>query len=147
MKTSELPVIVSHVFQKSLEDVWHAITQVSQMREWYFNNIPDFKAKQGFKTQFNVKAPSRDFLHNWEVMQVIPFRKLVYKWHFEGLDGESFSMFELEEKNGHTMLTLTCEVTQDFDDTIPEFKRESCIGGWNYFIKESLPSFFLKHDS
>jgi len=36
------------------------------------------------------------------------------------------------------MLTLTTQITEDFDDSIPEFKRESCIGGWNYFLKERL---------
>jgi len=36
---------------------------------------------------------------------------------------------------------LTCEVVEDFDDNIEEFKRESGIEGWNYFIKNRLKEF------
>ena len=147
MKTSEPPIIVSHTFSNPLKDVWNAITQVNQMREWYFDNIPEFKAEVGFKTQFNVKAPSRDFLHVWEVIEVVSYEKLTYKWNFEGLPGASYSIFELEAKNAKTKLTLTTEIIEDFDDTIPEFRRESCLSGWNYFIKERLPNYFLKFDS
>jgi len=63
MKTSEPPVIVSQNFSQSLETVWNAITDVALMRQWFFDNIPDFKAEVGFQTKFNVKALSRDFLH------------------------------------------------------------------------------------
>ena len=98
MKTTEPPVIVEHTFNKSLTDVWNAITKVDLMHQWYFDNIPDFKPEVGFKTQFNVKAPSQDFLHIWEVTEVIPQSKLTYKWQFKGIKGESYSIFELEEK-------------------------------------------------
>jgi len=50
-------------------------------------------------------------------------------------------IFELTGIGNKTKLTVTNIVTQDFDDSIPEFKRESCIGGWNYFIKERLVQF------
>ena len=35
-------------------------------------------------------------------------------------------------------------VEQCFDNFIPEFKRESGIGGWNYFISERLSAFINK---
>jgi hypothetical protein len=111
------------------------------MRLWYFDNIPDFKAEVGFKTQFNVKAPSRDFIHIWEVTEVLHHKKLAYKRQFEGLQGESYSTFTLDEKEHITKLTLIAKATQDFDATIPEFKRESCQGGWNYFINQQLNTF------
>ncbi|WP_298514236.1 SRPBCC domain-containing protein [uncultured Kordia sp.] len=141
MKTSEPSVIVSQNFTQSVESVWKAITDVSQMRQWFFDNIPDFKAEVGFQTQFNVKAPSRDFMHLWTVTEVIPQQKLVYNWKYEDLAGDSFVTFELEEIHNETKLTLTTTVIADFPDEIPEFAHESCVAGWTYFIKQQLVAF------
>ncbi|EDP97910.1 SRPBCC domain-containing protein [Kordia algicida OT-1] len=141
MKTSEPPVIVSQNFTQSVETVWNAITEVSQMRQWFFDTIPDFKAEVGFQTQFNVKAPSRDFMHLWEITEVIPQQKIVFNWKYENYVGDSFVTFQLLPQNGETQLTLTTKVIEDFSDEIPEFKRESCVAGWNYFIKQQLFEF------
>jgi uncharacterized protein YndB with AHSA1/START domain len=141
MKTTEPPVIVEQIFDTSITSVWNAITKRDEMIQWYFDNIPSFKPEVGFKTQFNVKAPSRDFMHLWQITEVIPVKRLVYSWNFEGLDGKSFSIFDLEEIGTQTKLTLTTKVEEDFDDAIPEFTRESCVGGWNYFIKERLKDY------
>lgn len=141
MKTTEPPVIVTKIFDKPINDVWNAITIKEEMIQWFFDNIPDFKAQVGFKTQFNVQAPSRDFMHLWEVTEVIPQKKLVTNWKYEGLDGNSFVTMELEDLGMQTKFTLTTKVMEDFDDSIPEFKRESCVGGWNYFINERLVTY------
>jgi len=141
MKTTEPPVIVTKIFDKPINDVWNAITIKEEMIQWFFDNIPDFKAQVGFKTQFNVQAPSRDFMHLWEVTEVIPQKKLVTNWKYEGLDGNSFVTMELEDLGMQTKFTLTTKVMEDFDDSIPEFKRESCVGGWNYFINERLATY------
>jgi uncharacterized protein YndB with AHSA1/START domain len=138
MKTSEPPVIAEQLFKASKEDVWEAITTLDRMKKWYFDNLPDFRAEVGFTTQFNVKAPSRDFLHIWKVTEVIPQKKITYNWTFKDCDGSGDTCFQLFEKDNKTLLRLTNVVIEDFDDTIPEFRRESCQAGWNYFIKESL---------
>lgn len=56
MKTTEQPVVVSKIFDKSIEDVWNAITVKEEMLKWFFDNIREFKPEIGFKTQFNVQA-------------------------------------------------------------------------------------------
>ena len=141
MKITDSPVIVEQLFKKPVNLVWKAITELDQMRLWYFDNIPYFKAEIGFTTQFNVKAPSRDFLHIWEVTEVIPQKKITYNWTFKDCDGSGDVTFELFEQNSQTLLRLTNIVIEDFDDAIPEFRRESCLAGWNYFIKDRLVSF------
>jgi hypothetical protein len=40
-----------------------------------------------------------------------------------------------------TKLRLTAQVLEDFPEDIPEFKRESGVEGWTYFIKKSLKEF------
>lgn len=141
MKTTEAPVIVEQTFNQPLDVVWEAITKHDQMVQWYFDNIPDFKAEVGFTTQFNVKAPSRDFLHIWKVTKVIPQQNITYNWTFKDCSGSADTIFQLFEENNNTLLQLTNVVIEDFDDSIPEFKRESCQAGWDYFIKERLYNF------
>ena len=39
------PIIVEQSFNVSIKTVWNAITEIDQMRQWFFNNIEDFKDK------------------------------------------------------------------------------------------------------
>jgi len=141
MKVTEPPVVVEEHFDLPIEVVWKAISDHSEMVQWYFDNIPDFKPNVGFKTQFNVKAPSRDFLHIWEITEVVPFEKLVYNWTYEELEGSADVYFELSNQGESTKLRVTSKVISDFHDDIPEFKRESCLAGWQYFIGERLKTY------
>ncbi len=141
MKINEEPVVVEQGFDRSASDVWNAITNIDEMRKWYFENIPDFKAEVGFCTQFSVESGDRSFLHLWEVTEVIPQRKVVYDWKYEGLDGDALAIFEVSGDDQSARLTLTLRVLEDFPDDIPEFSRESCIGGWDYFIKDRLKTY------
>lgn len=113
------------------------------MKQWFFENIPSFKAEVGFKTAFNVQAPSRDFLHQWEIIEVIPYKKIVYSWKYENISGEGIVTFELIEENNQTKLILTNEGLENFPQQYPEFARESCIEGWNYFIKQRLKEYLI----
>ena len=141
MKVTDPPIVVEQIFDKSLNNIWKAITELDQMKKWFFDNIPDFKPEVGFKTQFNVQVPSRDFMHLWEIVEVVSGRKIVYNWSYKDLKGVGLVIFELFQEDNKTRLKLTNTIIDDFDDSIPEFRRESCIGGWNYFIKESLVQF------
>ena len=142
MKTTDKPVTAEQLLNATKAEVWKAITELDQMKLWYFDNIPTFKAEVGFTTRFNVKAPSRDFLHIWKVTEVIPQQKITYNWTFKDCKGSADTSFELFEQDNKTLLRLTNNVIEDFDDTIPEFKRESCQAGWNYFINDRLKTFF-----
>ena len=51
MEKGDPPIIVEHSFDASAETVWRAITDVDQMRQWYFENIPDFRAEVGFRDE------------------------------------------------------------------------------------------------
>lgn len=135
------PIIVEQIFNQKIETVWNAITQLDYMKQWFFENIPNFKAEIGFETQFNVKAPSRDFLHQWKIIEVIPNKKIVYNWKYENISGEGKVTFELFEENNQTKLVLTNVGLESFPKEIPEFTRESCIAGWNYFIKQRLTEY------
>ena len=144
MKPINEPIIVEEIINAPIKTVWNAITQVVLMRQWFFDNIPDFKAEVGFKTQFNVQSESRNFLHLWTVTEVKFLKKIVCNWKYEDYEGDSFVHFELIEEKNSTIIRVKSIVTENFTDDIPEFKPESCRAGWNYFIKQNLKNYLEK---
>ncbi len=145
MKAGENPLVVEQSINVGVNNVWNALTEVEQMRKWYFENIPGFKAEPGFQTEFNVQSAERNFLHKWKVTEVEPIKMINYSWEFENYPGKSSSKFELFEKNSFTDLKLTVEVHEDFPGDVPEFTWESCKAGWEYFLGR-LKDFCEKQD-
>ena len=142
MKMGDPPINVEQVFTVPPEKVWSAITEIDQMRQWFFDNIPEFKAEIGFETRFTVNSGKSDFVHLWKITEVIPLKRITYNWKYEDYLGDSFVNFALSEHHkGQTTLTLTVEIVEDFPQDIPEFKRESGVAGWNYFIAERLRAY------
>ena len=145
MKKNDEPIIVEQTFNTSIDTLWKSITEIDQMRQWYFENIPSFKPEVGFETQFNVHSHDRTFLHMWSVTEVVPMKKLTYNWKYENYPGDSFVVFELFKENNMTKLRLTHQVQESFPEDIPEFSRESCVEGWTFFIRKSLKEFLEKN--
>ena len=144
MKASEKPIIVEEKFDEDVDTVWAALTEPEQMRKWFFDNIPDFKPEVGFMVEFDVDAGERHFLHQWKVLRAVPKKLIEVNWRYEGYAGNAIVSFGLEQLGSQTKLTLTNTVTEDFTEGIPEFERESCIGGWRYFIQQRLKE-YLEH--
>ena len=141
MKTSQPPIIVSQAYQATSLEIWNAVTQPQQMRKWYFEQMEDFKAEEGFKTQFTIQHNNRSFTHCWEIAEVIPHKKLSYSWKYNEYLGMAIVTFDILTTEKGSTLTLTNTVLEDFPDHIPEFTRESCLGGWQYFIQQELKKY------
>ena len=144
MKQCDPQIIIKQTFNRSVKDVWKAISDVKQMRLWFFDNIPDFKAQVGFETRFNIKSGDRNFLHLWKIIEVEPLKKIVYNWKYDGYSGDSFVVFELVGQGNKTDLRLTHQVVEDFPRDIPEFSVESCKAGWTFFINQNLKRYLEK---
>lgn len=138
------PIIIEQTFNSSLENVWDAISVLEKMKKWFFNNIASFEPKVGFETRFVVQVEDRIFPHLWKLTEVIPKKKITYDWRYEGYPGISIVVFELFEEADKTTLRLTSTLVESFPDNIPEFKRESGVEGWTYFIKKSLKEYLEK---
>jgi uncharacterized protein YndB with AHSA1/START domain len=141
MKKNEKPIIIEETFERGLQYVWNAITDVDQMRKWFFENIPDFKPVVGFEVEFNIDAGERTFLHLWKITRVVPLKLIEYNWRYGGYPGDSYVTFLIERENDLTKLKLTHVVSKDFPDEVPEFTRDSCISGWKYFINQRLKQY------
>jgi len=141
MLKSEPPIVVEQPLSASVEVIWAALTEPDQMRQWFFEVMPDFKAEVGFETKFDLSNEGRDFPHIWKVVEVVPNEKLVVNWTFGGYEGSSNVHFEIVPAEEANVVRLTTEVLEDFLQDIPEFKRESGVGGWEYFINGQLKTF------
>jgi len=141
MKTTEAPVVVEQTFHCTPEKVWNALTRLDEMILWFFPNIPAFDAVVGFETQFTVESGERTFPHLWKILEIVPRQRMVQEWQYPGYDGLAHIIFELQPMHTETKVTVTAKVLKDFPDDIPEFKRESCVGGWEYFIQQQLKNY------
>lgn len=144
MKAGDRAIVVEQSFDTSRENLWQAITDVDLMRQWFFDNIPEFNPEVGFKTRFAVQSGERDFVHLWEITEAIPLRRTTCDWRYEGYPGAMRVAFELFEDGQLTRLRVTVTVLEDFPGDIPEFRRENCLGGWEHFINGRLREFLAR---
>lgn len=141
MQKGDAAIVVEQSFNVPADILWKAITDVNQMRQWFFDNIPDFRPEAGFKTQFLIENEGREFLHKWEITEVVPGRLITYSWRYQQYPGHGAVTFEISGKGDVSTLKLTNVVLESFPSDIPEFTTESCRGGWEYFIQNRLKEF------
>lgn len=144
MKKSDPSIIVEQSFNTSIDDAWGALTDPDRMRQWFFGNIPDFRPEVGFETTFEVQNEGRVFPHRWKVTAVVPGQSITYTWKYDNYAGDGAVTFELFEERNSVKLRLTLNIYEDFQEDIPEFTRESCIGGWDYFLGQRLKAYLEK---
>lgn len=135
-------VIVEQVYDVPTAKVWQALTDVKQMRHWYFD-LEDFKAEVGFRFQFLAGTDDKKWLHVCEVTAVEPGRKLTYSWRYDGYEGISYVSFELIPVPEGTKLLLTHTDLDTFPQ-IPEFAAANFVEGWTYFAGKALKEFLAK---
>lgn len=138
-------VVIERVFNASVETVWKAITDIDQMRQWYFPQLADFKPQSAFETQFNVHHEGKDYLHIWKVKEVIPLTKISVEWKYGGYPGNSLVTFNLFAQGNKTKLILTHERIETFmPEKYPELARENFLAGWTQFMDKGLKEFLGK---
>jgi len=132
-------LVIERIFEVPVDRVWQALTDVNQMREWYFD-LPEFKAEPGFEFQFMVEHEGNTYDHRCKVTEVIPEKKLAYTWRYEGQPGNSLVTFELFPRGNRTRLKLTHEGLDSFPK-LPAYARENFLRGWTEIIGSSLKEF------
>jgi uncharacterized protein YndB with AHSA1/START domain len=132
---------VEELINGCVDEVWAAITKPEEMKMWYFDNIPDFKPEVDFETRFEMKSNDKTFTATWSVIEVIPKKKIKYNWSYDEYEGLGAVTFKLSPQGEKTLITVTNEGLETFPQNIPEFTRESCLAGWEFFINTSLPKY------
>ncbi len=132
-------VIVERTFNAPVERVWKALTDVEEMRCWYFD-LKEFEPEVGFEFEFTVEHEGVKYCHLCKITEVIPQKKLAYTWRYKGHEGDSLVAFELFADGEKTRLKLTHEGLETFPKT-PSFARKRFIQGWTQIIGSSLKEF------
>lgn len=131
-----LPLVIERAFNAPVAQVWKAITDADEMRNWYFD-LKEFKPQLGFEFQFVVEHESKVYDHRCRITELIPHKKLAYTWRYEGQPGESLVTMELFQEGGGTRLKLTHEGLETFPKH-PAYDRGSFSKGWTEIIGTSL---------
>ena len=123
---NETPLVIERTFNAPAEKIWKAITDLSQMKQWYFPQLEQFKPEKDFETQFNVHHEGKDFLHIWKIKEVVPMKKISVEWKYGGYPGNSLVSFELFPQGNKTKLKLTHEGIETFIPAEhPELAKEN----------------------
>jgi uncharacterized protein YndB with AHSA1/START domain len=134
------PFIIERTFNAPVERVWKAITDINDMRQWYFD-IPAFKPEPGFEFRFYGGTEEKKYRHLCKVTAVTPGKKIAYSWRYDGYPGSSTVTFELFGEGGKTRLKLTHEGIETFSQDDPNFAAESFAQGWSQIISVNLKTF------
>ena len=129
LATKDEPLVLERVFDAPVALVWRALTDVDDMRHWYFD-LAEFEARVGFEFQFeggDCKEPP--YVHRCRVTEAIPGRRLAYTWRYEGYAGDSLVTFELFAEGKKTRLRLTHTGLETFP-AIPAFAKANFTAGW-----------------
>jgi uncharacterized protein YndB with AHSA1/START domain len=132
-------VVLERTFDAPVARVWKALTDVDQMREWYFD-LKEFKPQVGFEFSFVVEHEGNTYDHRCRITEVIPQKKIAYTWRYHGHEGDSLVTFELFPEGENTRLKLTHEGLDTFPKTAA-FARENFEKGWTQLIGSELKQF------
>ena len=132
-------VVIERTFNTPVGRVWKALTNVEEMRQWYFN-LKQFKAEVGFEFEFVVEHEGTTYHHLCKVTEVIPQKKIAYTWRYKGHEGDSLVTFELFADGDETRLKLTHQGLETFPKTAA-FARKNFEAGWTAIIDSELKQF------
>src|SRR5215468_8523000 len=135
-------VIVERTFDTPVARVWKALTDVDQMRVWYFD-LKEFKPEVGFEFEFVVEHEGNSYHHLCRVTEVIPEKKIAYTWRYKGEPGDSLVTIELSSEGEKTRLKLTHSGIETFPKT-PAYARKNFEAGWSTIINSELRQFVEK---
>ncbi len=135
---------IERTFNAPVARVWQALTDVDQMRQWYFD-LKEFRPEVGFEFEFVVEHEGNNYHHLCKVTEVIPQKKIAYTWRYKGEPGNSLVTLELFGGGEKTRLKLTHEGIESFPKT-PAYARKNFEAGWIAIIGSELKQFVENAD-
>ena len=132
-------VVVERLFDAPVATVWKALTDVEQMRQWYFD-LKDFKPQVGFEFEFVVEHEGNSYHHLCKITEVVPQKKIAYSWRYKDEPGDSLVTFEMVPDGNGTRLKLTHTGIETFPKT-QAYARKNFEAGWTAIIGSELKQF------
>ncbi len=135
------PLTLEKELNAPIEQVWKALTDKEQMKQWYFT-LDDFEPEEGFRFSFaGIGSTGEEYIHRCTIYLVNPPYKLQYSWAYDGISGFSLVEFNLVESGDKTILKLNHFGLESFPQDKADFARSSFNGGWNELIGKLLPEY------
>ena len=135
-------VVIERTSNAPVARVWSALTDVDQMRQWYFD-LKEFKPDVGFEFEFIVEHEGNSYHHLCRVTEVISEKKIAYTWRYKNEPGDSLVTIELFAEGNKTRLKLTHSGIETFPKT-PAYARKNFEAGWTQIIGSELKQFVEK---
>jgi uncharacterized protein YndB with AHSA1/START domain len=135
-------IVIERTFNAPVARVWTALTDVEEMRQWYFE-LKEFKPKVGFEFEFLVEHEGNTYHHLCCVTEVTPQQKIAYTWRYKDEPGDSLVTFELFAESDKTRLKLTHSGIETFPKT-PAYARKNFETGWTQIVGSELKQFVEK---
>jgi len=132
-------VVVERTLNAPVARVWKALTDVDQMRDWYFD-LKEFRPQIGFEFEFVVEHEGNSYHHLCRVTEVVPQKKIAYTWRYKCEPGNSLVTIELRPEGEKTRLKLTHTGIETFPKT-PAYERKNFEAGWTAIIGTELKQF------
>ncbi|MFL6584279.1 MAG: SRPBCC family protein [Chthoniobacterales bacterium] len=132
-------VVVERTLNAPPARVWRALTDVDEMRQWYFD-LKEFRAEIGFEFEFTVEDEGNRYHHLCRVAEVIPEKRLAYTWRYKGEPGDSLVTFELFGDGDSTRVKVTHTGIDTFPTT-PAYARHNFVTGWTHILDSELRRF------
>src|SRR5438874_2468968 len=132
-------VVVERTLNAPVAKVWKALTDVDQMRQWYFD-LKEFRPEVGFEFEFVVEHEGNRYHHLCKITEVVAQKKIAYTWRYKGEPGDSLVTFELFPEDGKTRLKVTHTGIETFSKT-PAYARKKFEAGCTSLIGAELKKF------
>ena len=135
------PIIITHAFDSSIDQVWNALSNEEELRKWYFP-VRDYKFEVGKFFTFFESEETNNYLHRCRFLNIIPKKLIEYSWaHPDHSKGSSVVKWEIQEEDGKTMVTLSHSGVENFADAGPDFARANYEMGWDSIVKNLLRNY------
>jgi uncharacterized protein YndB with AHSA1/START domain len=132
--------VIEQNYHAPVNAVWKAITNKTEMKQWYFD-LSDFKPEVGFEFTFTGGKNGREYKHLCKIIEVIPNKKLTHSWKYEGYGGISYVTWELFDEGNKTRAKLTHDGLETFPQNNPDFVKENFVLGWTEITGKNLKEF------
>lgn len=114
-KTSKTTLVVERVLDAPAEQIYKALTEESQLRQWFypikrgFSVDIKFTARVGEAYQIDMVDPDgRLYSHKGVIKELIPHKKLVFTWNSHVVE-DTLVTIRLEKAGQGTKIILTHE--------------------------------------
>ena len=85
-------IVVERTLDAPVARVWTALTNVTEMRQWYFD-LKEFKPEIGFEFEFVVEHEGNTYHHLCKITEVIPQKRIAYTWRYKGEPGDYWDFY------------------------------------------------------